>query len=46
MRISSVPVGWEDTEDDSGCAYILDECNGRRTCGAPQKAVSTSRKAA
>ena len=46
MRISSVPVGWEDTEDDSGCAYILDDCNGRRICGAPQKAVSPSRKAA
>ena len=46
MRISSVPVGWEDDQDDPGCAYILDECGGRRNCGAPRKAVSASQKAA
>jgi len=46
MRISSAPVGWEDDQDDPGCAYILDECSGRRICGAPRKAVSASRKAA
>jgi hypothetical protein len=26
---------WEDDEDDMGCLYILDECEGRRICGAP-----------
>jgi len=46
MRISSVPVGWEDDHDDPGCAYILDDCKGRRICGAPRKAVSPSRRAA
>jgi hypothetical protein len=46
MGILSVPVGWEDAEEDSGCAYILDECNGRRICGAPRKGISLSRKAA
>ena len=40
MRISSVPVGWEDVQDEPGCAYILDECDSRRICGAPRKAVS------
>jgi hypothetical protein len=40
MRISSVPVGWEDDQDDPGCAYILDECQARRICGAPRKATS------
>ena len=40
MAISSVPVGWEDVQDDFGCAYILDECENRRICGAPQKAAS------
>jgi hypothetical protein len=46
MRMSSVPVGWEDDRDEEGCAYLLDECGGRRSCGAPRKAVSPSRKAA
>jgi len=46
MGISSVPVGWEDDQDESGCAYLLDECEGRRICGAPRKAVSPSRKTA
>jgi hypothetical protein len=46
MGISSVPVGWEDDQDESGCAYLLDECDGRRSCGAPRKAVAPSRKAA
>ena len=46
MRISSVPVGWEDDQEEPGCAYLLDECDGRRICGAPRKAVSPSRKAA
>jgi hypothetical protein len=45
MGISSVPVGWEDDQDEAGCAYLLDECHGRRICGAPRKAVSPSRKA-
>ena len=40
MRISSVPVGWEDVQEDLGCAYILGECESRRICGAPQKAAS------
>lgn len=46
MRISSVPVGWEDDLDDPGCAYILDECGGRQICGAPRKASTPSRRAA
>jgi hypothetical protein len=46
MGISSVPVGWEDDRDESGCAYLLDERDGRRICGAPRKAVAPSRKAA
>jgi hypothetical protein len=46
MGISSVPVGWEDDQDEPGCAFLLDECDGRRICGAPRKAVSPSRKAA
>src|SRR5580693_2661335 len=46
MGISSVPVGWEDDQDEPGCAFLLDECDGRRICGAPRKAVSPSLKAA
>ena len=46
MGISSVPVGWEDDQDEPGCAYLLDEWDGRRVCGAPRKAVAPSRKAA
>ena len=46
MEISSVAVGWEDDQDDPGCAYILDECKARSTCGAPRKTVSPSRRAA
>jgi hypothetical protein len=46
MGISSVPVGWDDDQHESGCAYLLDECDGRRICGAPRKAVSPSRKEA
>ena len=40
MRISTVPVGWEDFQDEPGCAYILDECESRQLCGARRKAVS------
>lgn len=40
MGISSVPVGWEDDQDESGCAYLLDKRDGRRICGAPRKAAS------
>ena len=40
MGISSVPVGWEDDQDDLGCAYVLDERDGRRICGAPRRGVS------
>ena len=40
MGISTVPVGWEDVRDEAGCAYILDECESGRICGAPRKAVS------
>ena len=46
MGISSVPVGWEDNQGEPGCAYLLAECDGRRICGAPRRAVSPSRKAA
>jgi len=45
MGNSPVPVGWEDEQDDAGCAYILDECDGRRICGAPRKVASPLRKA-
>jgi hypothetical protein len=44
MRISTVPVGWEEDEDDPGCAYLLDEGDGRRICGAVRK-TSPLRKA-
>jgi hypothetical protein len=40
MAISTVPVGWEDVQDEPGCAYILGECDSRRICGAPLKAAS------
>jgi hypothetical protein len=40
MGSSSVPVGWEDDQDEPGCAYLVDECDGRRICGAPRKAAS------
>jgi hypothetical protein len=40
MGISTVRVGWEDVQDEPGCDYILDECESRRICGAPRKAVS------
>ena len=46
MGISSVPVGWEDEQVETGCAYLLDECDGRRICGAPRKVVSPSGKTA
>ena len=46
MEISTVPVGWEDDQDEPGCLYILRECGDRRICGAPRKAVSPSRRAA
>jgi hypothetical protein len=46
MGISSVPVGWEDEQVEPGCAYLLDECDGRRTCGAARKVVSPSGKKA
>jgi hypothetical protein len=45
MEISTVPVGWEDEQDEPGCAFILDECDSRRICGAPRKAVAPSRQA-
>jgi hypothetical protein len=45
MEISSMPVGWEDDQGETGCAYLLGDCDGRRICGAPRKAVSPSRKA-
>ena len=40
MKISSVPVGWDDQEESLGCAYILDEFDDRRICGAPRWGVS------
>jgi hypothetical protein len=40
MGISTVPVGWEDVQDEPGCAYILDECESQRHCGVPRKGVS------
>jgi len=46
MGISSVPVGWDEDKDEPGCAYLLDECDGPRICGAPRKLVSPSRNGA
>ena len=43
MKASMVPVGWEDDQDEPGCAYLLDAGGNNRTCGAPRKA-SPSRK--
>jgi hypothetical protein len=40
MGISSVPAGWDEDRDESGCTYLLDESDGRRICGAPRKATS------
>ena len=40
MGISSVPVGWEDVQEDFGCAYIIGEYENRQICGAPQKPAS------
>ena len=37
-----VPVGWEDQQDDPGCAYILaeGESDGRSCCGASCREAS------
>jgi hypothetical protein len=35
----TIPVGWDDVQDDTGCAYIL-ECDSQ-TCGAPRQEASS-----
>jgi hypothetical protein len=40
MGISTVPVGWEDVQDELECVYILGECESWHHCGAPRKAAS------
>ncbi len=37
----TIPVGWDDVQDDTGCAYILGECDGLRTCDAPRQEASS-----
>ena len=44
MKVSMVPVGWEDDHDEPGCSYLLDASGNNRICGAPRKA-SPLRKA-
>jgi len=36
-----VAVGWEDQQDDPGCAYILAEGDRPPICGAPRRADSS-----
>jgi hypothetical protein len=38
--MSGQSASWETEEDQSGCAYILDECGDARTCGAPLRPSS------
>ena len=46
MGISTMPVGWEDDQDELGCLYILDTCDGGRICGAPRKPAAPSQRGA
>ena len=35
------PSREREISDDDGCAYVLDEANGRRVCGAPRRQSSS-----
>jgi hypothetical protein len=35
------PSREREISNDDGCAYVLDEANGRRTCGAPRRQASS-----
>ena len=35
------PSREREISDDDGCAYVLDEANGRRVCGAPRRQASS-----
>lgn len=35
------PSREREISDDDGCAYILDEANGRRVCGTPRRQASS-----
>ena len=39
-RIVLPPEG-EDLDDNVGCAFVLDEPNGRRSCGDPRRLASS-----
>src|SRR5213080_4711297 len=41
MRDALWPVEGDELEEESGCAYILDEPDRARTCGAPRRATSS-----
>ena len=35
------PSREREVSDDDGCSYVLDEADGRRTCGAPRRQASS-----
>jgi hypothetical protein len=39
-KIGSQP-GRARVHDSAGCSYVLDECDGRRACGAPRREASS-----
>ena len=41
MDEAGVPSKQGNTEDDPGCAFVLDEPGGRRACGAPRRPASS-----
>ncbi len=36
-----LPLEREDLKDNAGCAYVLDEPDGPRSCGAPRQQTSS-----
>jgi hypothetical protein len=40
MRMTSPKALWGDDEDETGCAYILDEGDVRQICGIPCRPAS------
>jgi hypothetical protein len=41
MGRTVLPSEGEDLKDNVGCAYVLDEPNGPRSCGAPRRLASS-----
>lgn len=41
MRTRLAPLEREHPQGEEGCAYILDECDNRRTCGAQRGLLSS-----